>query len=63
MDENRSKFSNQTVAEYSKIHVKYKLKESEISLLTKAEYDRIFKIIPSCARFRENYENRCLVVK
>ena len=31
--------------------------------MRKAEYDRIFKIIPSCARFRENCENICLVVK
>ena len=30
--------------------------------IRKAEYDSIFKIIPSCARFRENCENRCLVV-
>ena len=54
-------FFNKTAAEYSKIHVQF-LYILSGRTIRKAEYDRIFKII-SCARFRENCENRCLVVK
>ena len=52
MDENSSNFFNQIAAEYSKNPCQF-LYIFSGRTIRKAEYDRIFKIIPSCARFRE----------